>query len=219
VTCDAAQEGQATRRRTTARAAGLLAASSFLLPVVSCTTTTIVEPYYRPADAVLENVYRSPGADFGMYRRLLVTPLEIYYPDNIPPPSAADLDRLRTYFREAFLEAVGGDYRITDSPATDALRVRAQLIDLKIIGAEGRYEPTGRLQTLVAAGQLTLLMDLEDSTTNRVLGRAGDRTEPGEVLASDDEASWHEAQAAAERWAGLFRAWLDRNVSAARIDR
>jgi hypothetical protein len=189
-----------------------------LLTVVSAScTTTIVEPYYRPESAQIEQSYLRPGVEFGKYTRILPTPLEIYYPDNVPRPSDEDLNRVRVYFREAFLEALGDDYRVTYEAGPDTLRIRAQIIDLKITGAGGRYEPGGRLRSLIAAGQLTFLMEAEDSLTSQVLARAAESTNAG-VSEGGDDASWDEVRAAAEIWARLFRNWLDANLSQARLD-
>jgi hypothetical protein len=190
-----------------------VAAGFSTIALTSCVTTT-VEPYYRPESAQIEQSYLRPGVDFAKYTRLLPTPLEIYYPDNGPQPSDADLNRLRVYFRNALLEALGDDYRVTYDAAPDALRVRAKIIDLKITGAGGNYEPGGRLRSLVAAGELTFLMEVEDSMTSQVLGRAGESTSSGAGNNADD-ASWDEVQAAAERWAQLFRNWLDANLAQA----
>jgi hypothetical protein len=187
---------------------------SVMTAALSACTTTIVEPYYRPDSAQIEQSYRRVGADFSKYTTLLPTPLEIYYPENVPQPSDADLDRLRGYFRDAFVEALGDDYRITYQPSANALRVRAKLIDLKLTGAGGNFDPGGRLRSLVAAGQLTFLMEIEDSATNQVLARAGDSTSSADVAPTED-ASWDEVQVAAQRWAGLFRTWLDANLAQA----
>ena len=116
-----------------------------------------------------------------------------------------------------FLAALGDDYRVTYQAAPDALRVRTKIVDLKIAGAGGRYEPSGRLRSLVAAGELTFLMEVEDSLTSRVLGRAGENTR-STVSETTDDASWEEVQAAAQGWARLFRNWLDANLAQARPD-
>jgi hypothetical protein len=48
-------------------------------------------------------------------------------------------------FRDAFLDALGDDYRVTYDAVPNALRLRAKIIDLKITGAGGNYEPGGKL--------------------------------------------------------------------------
>ncbi len=75
----------------------------------------------------------------------MAQPLEIYYPDNAPEPNEEDLNRLRQSFRDAFLAELGDDYEIVQEPGPDVLTVLAQIIDLKITGALGTYEATGRL--------------------------------------------------------------------------
>ena len=87
-----------------------------------------------------------------------------------------------------------------------------QIVDLKITGALGTFEATGRLRGLVTQAQLTFLMELRDSVTGRALARAGE-TEQGESTSiSAEEASWEEVEAAARRWARLFRGFLDENL-------
>ena len=189
----------------------------WLVPVLlvagsSCTTTTIVEPFVRPADARVEQSYRSPGADFSVYTKLMGNPLEIYYPDDGPPPSEADLDRLRGLFREAFLTAIGEDYEIVTEPGPEVLHVIGQIVDLKIVGPLGSFEPTGRLRQLVTKGQLTLLMELRDSVSGRVLARAGETEQGDETSFTDEEASWEQVNQAAQRWAGMFRDFLDESL-------
>jgi hypothetical protein len=187
----------------------------FAWAMSACTTTTIVEPYYRPATAQIDQAYMSPNADFSVYSKLMASPLEIYYPDNAPAPSDQDLERLRSIFREAFLTEIGDDYPIVSAPGPDVMHVVAQIIDLKIAGPLGTYEPSGRLREVVAKGQLTLLMEFRDSTTGRVLARAGD-TERGESTSlTQDDSSWDEVTVAARRWAALFKQFLDQNLGRA----
>jgi hypothetical protein len=185
--------------------------------LAACTSTTIVEPFYRPPNAQVEYVALSPNADFSVYRSIQLTPLGIYYPENVPQPPQADLDRLRGYFREAFLAAIGDDYRIASAAGPDVLRVTAQIIDLKVVGAGGSYEPTARLREVVAAGELTLVMELQDSATERALARAADTTSTLNPAATGREADWTDVQHAAERWAEMFRRFLDMNMQGARL--
>jgi hypothetical protein len=137
----------------------------------ACQTTTTVEPFYRPGNARIEQAYLSPEADFSRYTKLMASPIEIYFPEDAPRPSEADLDRLRETFRTAFRADVG-----TDS-GPDVLHVIAQIVDLKITGEQGTFVPTGRLQQIVSRGQLTLLMELRDSVTGKVLARAAETSE------------------------------------------
>ena len=185
--------------------------------LAACTSTTIVEPFYRPPTAQVEFAMLSPDADFGKYKSIQLTPLGIYYPDDVPQPPAADLARLRRYFREAFLAAIDDDYRIVNTTGPEVMRVTAQIIDLKIVGAGGTYEPGARLREVVAAGELTLVMELQDSVTERALVRAADTTSTANPAATSREADWDNVRAAAERWAEMFRQFLDMNLQGARV--
>jgi hypothetical protein len=73
----------------------------------------------------------------------------------------------------------------------------------------------GRLRSLVAVGELTFLMELSDSMSGEVLARAADKQKPEYTNVGDvnDEGGHNRAEAAAKYWAGLFRDFLDRNLS------
>ncbi|MGI9257501.1 MAG: DUF3313 family protein [Gammaproteobacteria bacterium] len=199
--------------RTHSMLRAIVAATAF--GISACTTTTIVEPFYRPGNALVEHSYVSPAANFSSYSKLLADPLEIYYADNAPEPDEADLERLRKVFRDAFLPKLEG-YELVTEPGPDVLRVRGQIIDMKLTSSIGTFQPTGRLQDLVTRGQLTFLMEIGDSMSDRVLARAGDTEDGSSTSLSDEEAGWAEVEAAAERWATLFRTWLDANLAASR---
>jgi len=193
-------------------AAGIVLIATTVMLLDACSTTTIVEPFYRPEGARVEQAYISPDADFSVYSKLLAQPLEIYYPTDAPAPSEDELSRLRQIFRDAFLGELADDYEIVAEPGPDVLTVLAQIVDLKVTGPLGTFESTGRLRQLVTKGQLTFLMEVRDSLTDRVLARAGE-TEEGEATSlTEEEASWAEVEVAAQRWAGLFRSWLDENL-------
>lgn len=200
------------RRGSAARKSVVLLIGIAACSLTACTSTTIVEPFYRPQDAQVDQVFLSPTAEFGSYTKLMSRPLEIYYPDNVPAPSDEELERLRSIFREAFLSAVGTDYEIVDEPGPDVMLIIGQIIDLKIIGPQGTFLPSGRLREVVASGQLTLLLEFQDSLTGRVLARAGENDQGTASSVGDEAASWEQVEAAAARWASLFKNFLDQNL-------
>ena len=201
-------------KNSSLRAAGIALITMTVMFLDACSTTTIVEPFYRPEGARVEQAYISPDADFSIYSKLLAQPLEIYYPTDAPAPSEDELDRLRQIFRDAFLGELADDYEIVEEPGPDVLTVLAQIIDLKVTGPLGSYESTGRLRELVTKGQLTFLMEFRDSLTDRVLARAGETEDGAATSLTEEEASWAEVEVAAQRWAVLFRSWLDDNLGA-----
>jgi hypothetical protein len=57
-------------------------------------------------------------------------------------------------------------------------------------------------------------MELKDSQTGDVLARAADSAEtPAFATAAGTETDWASVEQAAQRWARLFREFLDRNMT------
>jgi len=187
-------------------AAGLLA-----LGTSACTTTTTTESFRRNADAVVEAAYIASDADFGRYRRLTAADMGIFFPERSSIP-AADRNRLRSIFRDAFLAELQG-YEIVDTPGDDVLMVEASLIDLRDATYADVPQVRREIQDVVSPGSLVFLMELRDSESGRVLGRAADSSRnPAIGRDALDASEWTEAEAAAAYWARLFRDFLDRNL-------
>lgn len=189
-----------------------LAAAVLLAACVEVTTTS----YVRQSNSIVEQAYVQPGADFSKYTKLMTDGLEIYYPQSDAKPPEEALERIRASFRKAFTDAIGDDYEFVDTAGPDVLRIKAQLIDMKVIGAGADYTASGRLQDLVARGELTFLMEMIDSESGSVLARAADRTT--DISTAGDAAQWDEVDRAAVYWAGLFRNWLDTSMGKADQD-
>ena len=184
-------------------ATAVLATLCFAL--VACNSVE-VNRFNEVQNAEADIVYVNPDVDFSSYSRLLPMPLEIGYSAQLGEPDPENLQRIRSVFREAFLAQVEGHYEIVDKPAADVLRVRASLLDLKINAAQGGIALRGDLKKLARAGKLTFLMEVQDSLTDKVLLRAGDtEKEAGE----DSVDEWADVEAAAARWAAMFRRFLD----------
>lgn len=188
---------------------GLVAVTSALV-LGGCVVKTTSTSFVRNSSSLVEYAYTNPKADFSRYTRLTTDGLEIYFPTNMDAPRPEDVDRIRAAFRTAFLNALGDDYEFVDKAGPDVLKVRAQLVDMKMTGAEGDFIGSGRLSELVSRGELTFIMEMIDSQSGEVLARAGDRTHSTEGREGD--AGWADVEEAAAHWAGLFRAWLDRSL-------
>ena len=196
------------RTRQALIGAVVLAMAGAMLPACVQTTST---SFVRGSDSRVEYAYVNPKADFSRYDSLTTDGLEIYFPSNMPAPAPEDIERIRASFRRAFTEAIGDDYPIVDEPGLNVLKVRAQLVDMKVTGAEGDFVGRGRLKNIVGRGELTFVMEMIDSVSGEVLARAGDQTH--DATGREGEAGWPEVDAAAEYWAGLFRDWLDRSLA------
>jgi len=183
------------------------------LAVLGACVRTEVETF-RKVPSTADEAFVKAGVDFTRYRRLQPFPLEIYYYEGQGEPDPADLERIRQIFREAFLAAIGDDYELVDKPAPDVLGVRASLVDLKLSPALGELPVKGRAAALVANGQLTFFMELTDSQSGEVLGRAADQEKPADdhIVVASQVIQWAETEAAARRWAAMFRDFLDRRL-------
>ena len=193
----------------------LLPVIAVLIGASSCTSTN-VETFYRPSYAVADKAFVKPGVDFSIYTKLQAMPLEIWYAQNEQGGNPEDLERIRGYFRNAFIAAIGDDYEVVSEPGSDVLKVVASLVDFKVNpGTPADLSVSSRLRSVVAAGRLTFVVEVMDSQTGEVLGRAADQ----EKTVIEEEygkpaTEWDEVEAAAGRWAGMFRRWLDLNLGA-----
>jgi hypothetical protein len=177
-----------------------------------CVQTT-VDTYRKVPDSKVDSAYVKPGVDFSRYRKLQPVPLEIYYYEGQVEPDPADLVRIRQIFRAAFLEKIGDDYLLADESGPDVLHVRASLVDLELSPVPGEMPIKGLAAALIAAGHLTFFMELSDSLSGEVLVRAADQEkDAGPVGVTTMDRDWSRTEVAAERWAGLFRDFLDQNL-------
>jgi hypothetical protein len=180
------------------------------LLIVACTKTVYVGSFNRVPNTAVEYAYINQEADFGQYTKLMSGGLEIYYPEGETAPDPAELDRIRGYFRDAFVAAIGDAYEVVAEPGPDVLKVSAQVIDMKMTSGGAVFDASGRLRDVVAHGELTFLMEMSDSVTGQVLARAGDKS--NDISAGREDATWEDVRRAAEYWAGLFRNWLDASL-------
>ena len=181
------------------------------LVLAACTKTVYVGSFNRVPNTAVEYAYINQEADFSQFTKLMSGGLEIYYPEEEEEsPDPADLERIRTYFRDAFREAIGDDYEVVAEPGPGVLKISAQVIDMKMTSGGAVVGASGRLKDIVAHGELTFLMEMSDSVTGQVLARAGDKST--DISAEQDDATWADVQRAAEYWASLFRNWLDNSL-------
>jgi hypothetical protein len=192
-----------------------------LLAVAGCTTTE-VETYQRVPGSRAAQAYIKPGVSFKRYRSLYPQRLEIYYPKGTTVPTEEDLERIRAIFRTAFLAALDGKYELANEPGPDALGVRASFVYFQDGADTAELQLGGKLRSLIDSGKLIFFMELSDSVTGEVLARAADPDQPGvgtqSVIGNDafadsaENASWSRVEAAAARWASMFRNFLDDNL-------
>ena len=142
-------------------------------------------------------VYLTPGADFAAYTKVMLDPTEVSFHKNwrrdhnrsssrvTNDVSEKDVQKVvsqgvaaaNDLFAEAF--AVGG-YPITTDAGDDVVRVRTGVIDIRV-AAPDTFE-AGRSYTFTdEAGEATYFVELRDSVTGALLGRAADRDLAGDT--------------------------------------
>ncbi len=138
----------------------------------------------------LDAAYLMPGADFRPYKKLMIDPVVVAFRkdwmkrvnDSAPLSarvSQEDAEKIaaavRSNFADVFNEAVGkAGYEHATAPGPDVLRIRPGVIDLYIAAPD--TGGSGRTRTYtVEAGEATLFLEVSDSTTGALLGRALDK--------------------------------------------
>ena len=181
-----------------------------LLMIAACTTTTTQS--FRIADTPnIDRGFIATDADFSKYHQLVADDMGIFFPQNTPL-TTEQLQRIRQIFREAFLAQLT-DYNIVEEPGPGTLAVQASLIDLRKAASPDVPNLRAELRDVARPGELLFLMELRDSETHRVLGRAADSAATPAFASDENNATdWGSVEAAAERWASLFRGFLDNNL-------
>ena len=187
-----------------------------VLPIVTfflsgCVTETTTQSFRVIKDSAVQSSYIAEDADFSQYDRLQRRDAGIFFPSGAPIPPE-DLQRIRDIFRQAFFGQLR-DYRIVEAPGPGALAVQASIIDMRT----GTYQDIpalrSELRDMGKPGEIVFLMELKDSQTEYVLGRAADSAAtPAIATANGMETDWQGIEEAAEHWAALFRNFLDQNM-------
>jgi hypothetical protein len=173
-------------------------------------------------------VYLKPGATFGQYKRLAILDCFVDFAKdwqrdyNMNEPSLemqvskADMDRIRrelaAEFKRVFTQELQtkGGYEIVDIAAPDVLILRPALLNLMVNAPEIDTAPTMAFSVVQSAGQMTLYLELWDSTTNTLLARVVDtEADPGTGFAQAG-GTVRNKQAADD----ILKSWADRLRSA-----
>ena len=189
---------------------GLLAAFALGVSLSACTTVETQSFDVRKNSAV-ESAQISTDADFSKYDSLLAEDMGIFFPQNAAS-SDEDTQRIRQIFRTAFIAELQG-YDIVQEPGPRTMAVQASLIDLR--NSSGAPLPGMRreVRDMAAAGSIVFLMEMKDSESGAILARAADSaTAPTLAATAGTDTDWSSVQGAAEKWAALFRQFLDANL-------
>ena len=168
----------------------------------------------------VDTVYAVPGVSLARYKRVMLDPVDLAFKldwqKRHPEVSESDVTRIRSQGAAVFFEifssalTLNNGYPIVTQPAPDVLRVTASITELDVaatpdvVGNQRMY--------VVNPSELTLTMELRDSTTGALLVRAIDKEKGravGNLQVADAVSNSAEARRALEMWAGLLRGALD----------
>ncbi len=181
-----------------------------------------------------EVVQINPDADFGVYKRVaFLEPLVRFRKNWVRDQNRGrrsfsrvnenDVERIKesvaTLFLEVFQERLreNDGYEVVASAGEDVLLIRPAIIDLDI-SAPDTQSNTGRVRNYTSTvGSATLYIELYDSVTGAILGRAADRrtvrAPGGRVTWSDRITNEAEARRQFGIWADRLRAFLDEHYT------
>ncbi len=180
----------------------------------------------RVENSAVEVAYIDPNADFSVFKRVAILEPFVAFRANWQRDqnrsrsrnvSQRDMDRIKqdvsTLFERVFterLEAAG--YEVVDVAADDVLVLRPAIIDLDITAPD--VATAGRSRTFTTStGAATMYVELFDSLTGDILGRAADRrsirSAGGRVSWSNSVTNSADARRMFGRWADMFVAFLD----------
>lgn len=174
----------------------------------------------------IEFVYLAPDADFRAYTKVMLEPSEMATEkDWSLQPNGRDsafrreaderqvvtaLERARKrfdrFFADAFTEA---GFAVVRSRGADVVRVRVGVFDIDMETPEGNLVTTSERKTLSEnAGRATLVVEVRDSVTNALLGRAVDRRIAGDTGIWARSYDSHRVD-----FNRLFRIWADASAA------
>jgi len=172
-------------------------------------------------------VYLKPGATFSQYNRVAILECDVEFRKNWARDynsevvglenqvTDADIQRMKNAlsaeFKKVFVnELTKGGYQVVESAAPDVLILRPALINVDVAAPD--LMTANMERTVVrSAGQMTLYLELWDSTTNTILARVMDAEADQQPFAQPANRVTNTAAADAilKSWADELRGHLD----------
>jgi Protein of unknown function (DUF3313) len=172
----------------------------------------------------IDAAFLLPGADFRPYTKLMLDPVEVAFkkdweknynrdaatlsnrltPEHVEKIAAAAREAFSEVFNEAYQKA---GLQVVTTPGPDVLRVRPGVVNLYIAAPDTMTSSRSRTYTM-ESGEATLFLELRDSATGALLGRALDRRNTrntGRVQVSNSVTNLSDFRA-------LFRSWADISI-------
>jgi hypothetical protein len=173
-------------------------------------------------------VYVRPGASLAQYKRVAILDCLVQFEKDWQRDyndsqvglegrvSDADVERMKTglaaEFKKVFADELGkkGGYEVVDVAAPDVLVLRPALINVEV-NAPDLMTPGFSRTVVRSAGQMTLFLELWDSTSTTLLARVLDAEEAGSGMAevATRVSNVSDADQVLREWARELRERLD----------
>lgn len=208
-----------------------LICASLLVPALASAASKAEAEEAMSADGLektrvkgIDLVYARPGTSLAAYAKVRLSPVDVAFHKDFDPTKPGsrmkyapdELESIRAgvgkIVQDEFTKELGkGSYATSEAAGPDVLDVRPSIVNL-YVNAPDTKEP-GRSRTYTMnAGEMTLVMELADSTSGAVLARVHDRREAresGRMTWTSSVTNQAEAANAARSWARILRARLD----------
>jgi len=183
-------------------------------------------------DAQVAVAYIDPNADFSVFERAMILDTFVAFRSGWERDqrrgtrgtriSSNDMERIKARvsenFNSVFIEVLeeNDGFEIVTEPDYDVLLIRAAIIDLDVTAPD--TAAAGRSRTYTAdSGAATLYIELYDSVSGQIIGRAFDRQaarNPGSMMRWSNRASnTADARRVFRGWANSLRGFLDSHYS------
>jgi uncharacterized protein DUF3313 len=217
------------------RAANLMALALMFIGAVAVVLPVIVsadEPpnewdgLARVKSKQLDHLYKLPEADFSGYKRVRLDPIEVEFDKNWKPNDSQrsssrrltneDIEKIKKAlaeeFRKVFTEELTKNgYAVVEENGDDVLRVSAAIVNLYITAPDKMSAGRSRTYT-TSAGHATLIAELRDSVTGKLMARAVDSVrgrDTGTFMVTNSVTNMSAARTALSQWARILRDGLD----------
>ena len=170
----------------------------------------------------VDAAYLLPGADFRPYKKIMMDPVEVAFKKDWEKNynrdaatlsqrlSTEDVEKIAQTARENFTEVFTEAYRnagmeLVTAPGPDVLRVRPGVVNLYITAPDTMSSGRSRTYTM-ESGEATLFLEVRDSMTGAILGRALDRRNTrntGRVQISNSVTNLSDFRALFKQWADI----------------
>jgi len=183
----------------------------------------------RIHDTPVEVAYIDPEADFSVYTRVMILEPHVAFRSNWQRDqnrrrsrniNARDMERIKadvaSFFKQVLTQRLqfNDGYEIVDEAEYNVLLLRPGIINLDIASPD--IAASGRSRTHTASsGAATLYIELFDSVSGKIIGRASDRQA---ARSAGGTVSWNnrvmnraEGRRIFSHWAELLRTFLDQH--------